>query len=165
MTNDELMTKHECLKRGPIRPSSLVIPSPSSFGFFHFPLRLLAFATVAALEGRVPASPTRATGVAELCPPIPPNRKRVWCLTLHERAIFHHPTKTNLHASLRASSLIRHSSFVIRASSFFYAPRIRETCGKDSTRAAISGGSPFLICSTEIALATSNRPDFTRRNA
>src|SRR3954451_7610727 len=46
-----------------------------------------------------------------------------------------------------------------------HAPRIRETCGKESTRAAISLGSEFLISSTETALATSKRPDFTRRNA
>jgi hypothetical protein len=72
---------------------------------------------------------------------------------------------SNQNESSRISSgFVINSSFVIRASSFFYAPRIRETCGKDSTRVAISDGSPFLICSTEIALATSNRPDFTRRS-
>src|SRR5947209_12990319 len=100
------------------RPDSAFVISHSFVlrhsDFFIFRLRLLAFATVAALEGRAPTSPTRATGVAKLRPPIPPNRKRVWCLILQERAIFHHPTKRNLHVSLRASSLIPHSSFELR---------------------------------------------------
>src|SRR4029079_1441944 len=57
------------------------------------------------------------------------------------------------------SFAFRHS-FDIRH--LLHAPRILETCGSESTRAAISDGSAFLISSTVIALATSKRPDLTR---
>src|SRR5437879_3369255 len=123
-------------------------------------IRLPAFAKPAALEGRAPASPARATGVAELRPPMLPNDKWASLQIPREQATFHRPSKTNLHA-FEISSFLRHSSFVLRH--FRHAPRIRETWGRESTRARISAGSLFLICSTEMAFATSKRPDFTRR--
>src|SRR5215475_1357381 len=44
-----------------------------------------------------------------------------------------------------------------------YAPRMRETCGRERMRRAISPRGRALICSTVIAFSTSNRPDFVRR--
>jgi hypothetical protein len=163
MTNDELMTKHECLKRGPIRPSSLVIPS-------SFVIRIFSFSaqTPRLCDGC-------GTGGASSCEPnsrnwrrgaLPSNTSKSLTGLVFDSSRTSDLSPSHQNESSRISSgFVINSSFVIRASSFFYAPRIRETCGKDSTRAAISDGSPFLICSTEIALATSNRPDFTRRNA
>src|SRR5437899_7943828 len=57
---------------------------------------------------------------------------------------------------------LRHSSFELRHC--FHAPRILDTSGRLSIRSRISSSEAFLISSTVIAFATSNRPDFVRRS-